>query len=379
MTKYYDEFLRYYDMAQTQQRECNLGHVPHLEGTVRDDLMRHVELYDVVERKYAGFTQILLDMWYGDTPEHPYQGKFHPLRAQIAKAFTGKHKQWDMADWLYVFITHRVTGSGINYAKKPSGYNNTIMPDFAPADSVGQMIEVVRERAVTKRPFYTSVGYQFCAFPKPSEKYKRGGDYFLCEFAPVLAVELGNYLQTGPKKTLREVGEFMLSWNRSKGLRAYKFQYAAVVADIADFFPETVDTYSPFFYGTNAEECISYLAVPTGRNRIAFLDAVMDRIALDTGARHYDGEDVTCDMIRWLENYIRPGADYQHVDRDKVWNSSTIADHPFGRQKAMLDLGLIRSFNDLTVHPSDDYVIRAHGLTADTYRMRLVADDDLLS
>ncbi len=59
-TAYYDEMVRYAAMAKTQQAECNLGTIPHLKGSVRDDLMMHVELYDVANRKYAGFTQIAL-------------------------------------------------------------------------------------------------------------------------------------------------------------------------------------------------------------------------------------------------------------------------------------------------------------------------------
>ena len=46
-TPYYDEFLRYYQMAKTQQEECNLGIIKHADSSVPDDLMKHVELYDV--------------------------------------------------------------------------------------------------------------------------------------------------------------------------------------------------------------------------------------------------------------------------------------------------------------------------------------------
>ena len=42
---------------------------------MNDDLLENVELYDVVERKYAGFSQIVNDVFYGWTPEHPYWDK----------------------------------------------------------------------------------------------------------------------------------------------------------------------------------------------------------------------------------------------------------------------------------------------------------------
>lgn len=71
-TKYYEEFLRYFDLAQKQQDLSNLGHVPHADSNIGDELMHHIELYDVVERKFAGFSQIVNDCFYGWSEEHPY-------------------------------------------------------------------------------------------------------------------------------------------------------------------------------------------------------------------------------------------------------------------------------------------------------------------
>jgi hypothetical protein len=69
-----------------------------------------------------------------------------------------------------------------------------------------------------------------------------------------------------------------------------------------------------------------------------------------------------------VENYIRPGNDYDHLDLDRVWSSSRIKDHPFGRQKAMLDLGLVKTFNGMKAHPSDDYIIKQHSIDTEKYR-----------
>ena len=97
----------------------------------------------------------------------------------------------------------------------------------------------------------------------------------------------------------------------------------------------------------------------------------MDRIYLDTGSVPYNAEDVCCDFIRWVENYVRPGADYGHLDRDQLWSSHRITDHPYGRQKPMLELGLIKSFNDLDVHPSDDYVLSRAGMSVTEYKNKV--------
>jgi hypothetical protein len=368
-TAYYDEMIRYAAMAKTQQQECNLGTIPHLEGSVKDDLMRHVELYDVANRKYAGFTQIVLDLFYNTSPEHPYAHKLHDVRKPICKSFEGVEYVWGLAEWLYVFIVHRVTGSGINYAKKPSGYNNTILPKFYSCNTIEEMVQVIAGR---ESSIYTSVGYQFPAFPKPVDGYKLGGDYFLCSYAPRLARDLAEWLESKGKRDLRVIGEWMFAWNKQQDLRAYKFQYAAVVSDIADFFPQYANLNSPFFYGTNAVECLKYAAKPLSKgNEQDFLDEVTMKFCKDIGSTAYDGEDIFCDGIRWIENYVRPGHDYQHLDRDKIWNSSTITDHPYGRQKAMLEHGLIKSFNSLTVHPSDDHVLKLAGMSKGEYLLKV--------
>lgn len=370
---YYQEFLRYHKMAEIQHHECNLGTTPHADGRVKDPLMQNVHLYDVVARKYAGFTQIILDMWYGDTPVHPYAGQMHEVRLPIAQSFTGALARWGLAEWLYVFILHRVTGSGINYAKKPSGYSNTILPHLHNCDRLEDLTRKVGEVLSTAAPAYTSVGYQFPRFPNkesPLGRYKRGGDRFMAEYAPRLARDMAKYLARGQPKKLRELGEWMFEWNRENGLAAYRFQYAAVVSDVADFYPHLVDTASMFFYGSNAVECISYMT--GGKRGEKYLDAVMERAMDDTGNVPYNLEDVACDFIRWVENYIKPGHDYDHLCRDSIWNTCRIPDHPYGRQKPMIDLGLIDSFNMLTEHPSDDRILMENGWTVEHYKRHAV-------
>jgi hypothetical protein len=391
-TQYYDEFIRYFNLALKQQELSNLGMVPHDKSGMNDPLMEHIQLYDVVERKYAGFSQIINDCFYGWTDKHPYwqhmqAGKIYPQREEVAKNWTSRQDVFGLEEWLYIFILHRVCGSAINYATKPSGYHNTILFDLYDCDTIEEMCEKVKYHPT---PFYTSVGYQFPAFPKPplptqnedsfvgmssfkepEYVYKRGGDYFLCEFAPRLARDMADYLRQGGKKDLRQLGQWMFDWNVANGLRQYKFQYAAVIADVADWYPEYINRESMFYYGTNAVECIGYLADPVdgkGKKSEPFLDAVMTKIYEDTGSLPYNAEDVACDFIRWIENYLRPGADYAHINMDTLWNSSSIKDHPYGRQKAMLDLGLVETFNGMTSFPSDDKILQSANVSVEEYK-----------
>jgi hypothetical protein len=374
-TEYYDEYIRYFNLAKDQQEKCNLGTIPYKDSCMGDDLLENVELYDVVERKFAGFSQIINDVFYGWTPEHPYWHKMEKgihsrQREVVAKDWTGKHSDFKLPEWLYIFILHRVCGSGINYSYKPSGYHNTILFNLYNCKTIEDMTKMVNTYPTS---FYTSVGYQFPQFPKPPAGYKRAGDYYLTEFAPRLARELAEFLEkSNAKKDLREIGDFMLKWNVANGLKQYHFQYAAVVADIADWYPQYVNKESHFYYGSNAVECISYLAINTKKiKQEKFLDAVMDKIYEDTGAYAYNAEDVCCDFIRWVENYIKPGADYNHLDRDEVWSSCKIVDHPFGRQKAMLSLGLVDSFNMINCHPADSYVLDMHGMSVKDYKQKV--------
>ncbi len=370
-TKYYDEYLRYFEMATKQQEHCNLGITPHNELDIGDELMQEVSLYDVVERKYAGFSAIINDIFYGWSDKHPYWKKMEAglasnIRENVSKAWLDK--KHDLPTWLYLMLLHRVTGSGINYGLRVSGYHNSIIPDLVHYDTIEDMTKVIN---LKQEPIYTSVGYQFPAFPKPPKNsiYRKGGDYYLSEYAPRLARDLAEFLVKGGKKDLREIGGFMLNWNVENGLRQYHFQYAATVADVADWFPEYVNKESMFYYGTNAKECISYLAKPTERmNKDKFLDEVMKMIYEDTKSYPYNAEDICCDYIRWVENYIKPGADYKHVDMDKTWSSCTIKDHPFGRQQAMLEHGLINSFNGLTHHPSDDAILKQADISVKDYK-----------
>lgn len=360
-TKYYDEFLRYYEMATWQHNNCNIGTVPYEDTPWDDDLIKNVRLYDVVERKYAGFTQILLDMWYS-YENHPYRHKMDDERKSLVNGFDTS--LWTLEEWLYVFFVHRLTGSGINYAINKTGYHNSILLHFTECDSIMEMVSVIQN---FKGPKFTSSGYQIAPFPKPKGDYVRGGDWFMCEQLPVLVRMFAEYISSG-KKDFRTMMKWLEEYNQARGFRVFRFQYAAVLADIADFFPDLIQPESHFFYGKNAIECLNFLAVrPKGTSQTKFLDQVMDQITNDTSSLAYNAEDVACDAIRWIENYINPKGDYSHLCLDSVWSSHTIADHPFGRQQSMLTLGLVDTFNG-SGHPSDDKILKAAGMTIEEYQ-----------
>jgi hypothetical protein len=379
-TKYYDEFIRYFHMAKDQQGKTNLGWQDPSTSTV-DPLMNNVYLYDVVERGLAGFSQIIHDCFHGSSESHPYYEKMKhaPVwkeRKTVIARWDSQRKRYGLAEWLYIFMVHRITGSAINYATIPSGYHNSILFDLWQGDTIEEMAEIIR---TYEKPMFTSVGYQIAAFPKLPEdmkaKYGKPGKYWMCEILPGMIREFTSFIE-GNKYTFREMMAWFEKYSKERGHRVYWFHYAAFLADIADWFPDLVQRESMFFYGSNATECISYLAVkPKGQNTQDFLDSVMLQAERDTGGLAYNLEDVACDFIRWVENYVQPTKHYAHVDLDTLWSTSNIKDHPKGRQEAMLRLGLIESFHDYGKHPSDYWVLEKNGISPEEYK-KMVATID---
>lgn len=364
-TKYYDEFLRYFKMAKWQQDSCNLGSIPYIKTPFDDDLIKHVHIYDVVERKYAGFTQLLLDIVYGYSLSHPYYHKMDNKRKKLCKSYIHT-SHWKLREWLFVFMVHRLTGSGIHYGKENSGYYNSPLLHFTQCKNIKDMIKAFKG---IKGPKYTSKGYQIAAFPKPQKPYDKGGDYYICEFVPDLIDQFIKFLDKQKSKpSFRKCLSFLQKYNDSIGCRKFNFQFSAFLADLADFFPEKIDVTSPFMYGKNALECLELLAYteePMPKQK--FYDAVAERICKDTGMLPYNAEDVMCDSIRWIENYIDSSSHYKHLDLDKIFSSHSLVTHPRGRQKPMLALGLIDTFNGKP-HPHDYKVINSVGLTPRAYR-----------
>lgn len=337
-TPYLNDFFNYYEKAKVLQNDCNLGGQSYL-GKVNDDLMEQVHIYDTVERRYAGFSNMLQDLWLGtNTPKF---FKMDGMRREVCLRAEHLHDKWQIEDWIYVFLVHRLTGSGASF-ESDHGYRNTILPQLIPMDGIDQMCQFIK---IYDQPMFTSIGNQIPAFPKPNltqlaDGYEKPGKLYLCELAPVLARELAHSLENcilyGHKLTIRELVDEMCQFNRDCGVNAFHFVFTATAADLADYYPQYVDEKSHMYYGKNAKEAMDLFAIkPKGMKKDEYYDRVME-IACDVKkAAPRDMEDVMCDYIRYVENYIpsnREGT-YNHLDRTTVWNNSNILNHPKGRQK----------------------------------------------
>lgn len=362
-THYYEEFLRYVKMARWLQENCNLGLVPQNQAPFDDGLIRNVKMYDSIERKYSAFNSLLHDMFYA-LDDHPYKHKMTFQRSCINEKFQDARDTWGLKEWLYVFFVHRLTGSGLHYGKIESGYHNTALPQFYDCEDLGDLIHTIVN---CKEPKFSSCGYQIAAFPKPTSGYDKGGDYYFAEILPKMVTSMADYMESTPAHSFHEMMDWIANFMSKYDCRLFRFQFAAVLADIADYMPEYINNQSMFFYGTSAIDSLGYFAIkPRGLSREKFLDKITDMICADINVLPYNVVDIACDSIRWIENYINPKHDYKLLDLDKTWSSCEIKNHPFGRQKAMLRLKLVDTFNGKP-HPSGDQVIRAAGMSIDTY------------
>lgn len=333
-TPYFWDFLDYYKKAKVLQDECNLGGKPYI-GMVGDDLMEQVTIYDTVERRYAGFSNMLQDLWLGaKNPKFFKQSVWHQA---MCNAYVDQHERWDMEDWIYVFLVHRLTGSGASF-ERDHGYRNTILPQLHDLDGINDMAAFIR---VHHAPMFTSIGNQIPAFPKPNEEFKTGGKRYLCTMATELARHLAGFLENmrlifDRKATIRELVDLMCDFNRNLGVNAFHFVFTAVAADLADYYPHFVDANSHMYYGKNAKESMDLMFKKVGKiTKDQFYDAVMEAAQEATGGAPRDLEDVMCDYVRYIENYIPDNREqtYAHLDRSAVWNNSSITDHPKGRQR----------------------------------------------
>lgn len=335
---YFEDFIQYYNKAKKVQSECNLGGGAYL-GSCNDDLMENITIYDTVERKHAGFQNMIQDLWYGSKAPKYY--KWDSNHQDRNKRYDKLHDRLTRYEWLYIFLVHRITGSGASF-EKDHGYRNTIVPQLVTDNisSLGQMQTFIRGH---EGVMYTSIGNQIPAFPKPTMGYKTGGKVYFGQYSVPLVRDTWSFIDeinsSGRKAQIREIVDFMCSWNKENGMKRFHFQYTAVAADLADYYPESVDESSHMYYGKNAKEAMDLFAEKIGKvSKAEYYDLVMEASQRLTGGHPKDLEDVMCDYIRFVENYIPDSKQktYAHIDRAKMWNNSLIKDHPKGRQKWMV-------------------------------------------
>lgn len=328
-THYLEDFLRYYARAKVLEDRNHRG---GKRKTCGDPLQDHVSIYDTVQRRFAGFSNVLRDLHGGSGRRDDADGQWgreNPERL-------ANTKKWSLETWLYVYGIHRMTGSGASFFPKSEGprrhgYCNVVVPELADCVNIRGMVQVIRDRAKAKIPMFSSFGNQPPPFPKPEDDYATGGVYFFCEVWPQFVEMVHEELQrlTGIT-TISMFTDWMLELNRCNQLKAFKFAYTAFVMDIADWHPQLMPPSSQCYYGANCLVAMNAMFSENNRTKGGkFYHECMEALIpecskiLGVEAQPMDVEDCACDAVRYWSRFV-PRHGYAHLEPHQRESTSVV-------------------------------------------------------
>ena len=314
-TEFYHDFLEYHYKAEILQNR-NIGK-EHQKVDVNDPLMMHVHIYDCVERRYAGFSNALEDL----------HGKRLPKEIKKLPEY-----KFDLYTWNFIHLFHRFTGSGASF-ESDHGYRNSHVGRLAEIGDVDKMVEHI---VSNKEPMVTSIGNQPPSLKNEDpEKYRLAQQYYFDNFARDFIKDYTDYISEGSIKSIKEAVDWCLDWHSDKGFKRWKFVMTAFVMDNAEYNSNLVDPKSHCYYGKNAISSMSLMykrGSHSPRGRKEWEEQMMDDLVKATNNKPYNLEDVLCDYIRYIEEYI-PANDYDHLsEKDKKNNSLLKAGKKYPRR-----------------------------------------------
>lgn len=337
-TPYFFEGLHYAEKAKKLQAASLAGkRVPK----VKDPLMEAIPIYNTVERRYAGFSNVPEQLWYGkDAPK---------LHANIDRGLVlSTDKPWKtsvstfhhldsikaLEQWLYITLAHRITGSGASF-EADHGFRNSRIIEMSEQGSLVKMAKFISKYP---DPIFTSIGNQIPPFNKATGSWASGGRQYLAETAVELSIMIARILvkhskSFGKAAKIKDTVNTILRAHSALGCKQFKFVLTAWVMDMAEYLPHLVDPNSDCFHGKNAIESmnICFDRLPTMQLQ-DFYDTATRLFADVTGTKPMDVEDASpgCDLVRWIENYV-PKNGFQHVIDQGIFNGSSLRWHA-GRQ-----------------------------------------------
>ena len=299
-----NRFLSYYYNAAILQEYGLLKGASTYAGLVSCPLMANERLYDTIDRRWSGISQLLQDLFY--RPDGPYSGP-HPLwnstKAKIPdpqywlNTTTSHNLSPEAKIWL--MIVHRMTGSGASYVAN-HGYHNSVIPSLLAAIRRPMTCFSDMSYALTlhRGPMFTSKACQIPAFPKFTGVDLQGmsrGQYWLAHYGVDLANHIWYELYQGVD-THKALLQSMIDFNVNNGHKKFWFQYSLIAADVSDYLDGFIDPASPVHYGTASKKMLQMMAKP-GQS----LDDVMQSLVDITGAYPKNLEHVLCDFSKYLK------------------------------------------------------------------------------
>jgi len=291
----------YYPRAKWLQDNVNWGDSDYFcdeaDVAVNDPLMQTIDIYDCYTRNAAGFSNVPQDLWFGSkTPK----SRWHNEQRRELNA-SNDSIDWDMKTWLYVFLCHRIMGSGASF-ENDHGYRNNVVQHWGKYKTIEEMAANMVETKSRGVPMFTSIGNQ----PPAPKKGTSNVDYMSIELPPLIdRFHKWLILETRGHK---DIVDYLNGYNAEVGHRKFNFVYAAFSMDCSDYFPEYVDVDSHTYLGNNAVRCMKRLS--SGWKPDDFMDLLVER----TGGKAKDLEDVMCDFVRFGQNYVpRGNGTFDHV------------------------------------------------------------------
>ena len=282
----------YYHRAVWLQDNCNWGHLsytgPEADEFVNDPLMQTIDIYDCYTRNAAGFSNVLQDLKFMDTTP-----KWHHHTDERMHIISGYDTTgWSIRTWMFVYMVHRITGSGASFTRD-HGYRNNIVQHWGSLRDIDDMLEDLNYVKAMGKPIFTSIGNQ----PPAPRKGVSNVDFINNEL-PYLIDKLLDWLGSGHKKSHKEVTDFLNGYNVEQGHRRFNFVYSAFAYDLGDYHKDLVDDMSHGYFGNNAVRCMKLMS--SGYSTDQFMDMMCEKV----GGAPRDNEDVLCDFIRFAQNYV---------------------------------------------------------------------------
>lgn len=259
----------YYD------KNCIIKSEEELKYLVDDDLIFHVPIYDMLDRKYAAFSSFLeaIDKKQNDPKGNGIRFQDHQITEEIDK--------------LMLFYLFRLCGSGIDYKPGSHGFGNFWIVN-----------------SILNKKYTTSYWLE----DLPQNKFSNNSGYLLPQFSIGLrnfilkySVELVNELYRYIKNGNINIIDFVNHGNKylnQLGFKKQKFVLSAFAADIAEYFPNYINRQSMIFPGTNAQKCIKAIF-----GKCDHLEAIQF-LANRYNSVPYSVEDSRlCDPVRYFLDY----------------------------------------------------------------------------
>lgn len=325
-TEFYNDFIDYYNKAMVLEAN-NLRREPMINLT-DDRLMNSITIYDTVHRRQAGFSKILEDI-------HGKRVRKDLQRLQnCTDMFSSK-------EFHFFHLMHRFSGSGASFQPtflkdgsrnpKEHGYNNSLIGDYILTMAMDG-IEGVRYSIVhNKKPMVTSAGNQPPSLKNPDPiKYRLAQQYYFDQFAESFVTDYLTFLMNKEHETnkptgIKEAVDFSLDWHSERKFKRWHFVLTAFVMDTAEYYPELVDPTSHCYYGANCVKAFDLMFTKEKsdpKNKAEFQELCMAELCKATNGNPYDVEDVACDYIRYIKEYVPKG--YDHLTQEQRRNNSTL-------------------------------------------------------